>query len=104
MIYLFKLGFCSKLGNLRLDCGLKSCDLSMLPLKYLFLRGPTLSDLNLSGCSALKSDSIFLTCPNLRTIDISGSNLGSVFEKEYLQKYKKINVLKGGTAHDWMAF
>mmetsp|Transcript_23406 Transcript_23406/g.34817 ORF Transcript_23406/g.34817 Transcript_23406/m.34817 type:complete len:454 (-) Transcript_23406:102-1463(-) len=99
-----ELGFCTKLENLRLDSGLKSLDLSMLPLKDLFLRGLALSELNLSGCTGLKNDSIYMICPNLRTIDISGSNLGSTFEKEYLQRCKKINVLKGGSAHDWMPF
>lgn len=62
-----------------------------------------LLDLNLSGCVDLTNESTYLICPHLRMIDISGSNLGLAFEKEHLPTTgKKINVLRGGTAHDWM--
>jgi hypothetical protein len=74
-------------------------------LTDLFISGPSLLDLNLSGCFTISSDSVFFTCPNLRSIDISSSGLVSCqnFEKEYLaQSSPKIHVLKGGSAHDWM--
>ena len=78
----------------------------MLGIKDFFLHAPTLLDLNLSGCVDLTNESTYLICPNLRMIDISGSNLGSTFEKEHLPTTttagKKIHVLRGGTAHDWM--
>ena len=77
----------------------------MLGLKYLFLHASNLSELNLSGCYDLKNESTFLTCPNLRSIDICSSGLESDFEKEYAHKWKKIHILKGngsGTAVDWM--
>ncbi len=87
-----------------------SLNLSMLgSLKDLFLRGPQISDLNLSGCFNLKNKNAFLMCPSLKSIDITSSGLGESFEKEYLQSMltstgsgKKITVLKGGNATDWM--
>ncbi len=96
---------------------MKSLDLSMLGIKDLFLNAPKLSDLNLSGCFDLNNDSAHLICPNLRNVDISGSSLGLSFEKEYLRNSSigggggggggngsgsKVNILKGGSAHDWM--
>ena len=90
----------------------------MLGVKDFFLHASKLSNLNLSGCFELNNNSVYLNCPNLRNVDISGSNLGLDFEKEYLHGFnsgtaisggsgssgRKVNVLKGGTAHDWMSF
>lgn len=96
-LYLKQLGFCRKLSKLRLDVSsIKTLDLSMLGIADLYIQAPSLSDLNLSGCVDLKEDGTYLICPNLRTVDISGCNLGSGFEKEYLLMGGNNSVVDGG--------
>lgn len=96
------IGMCVELQALRLELdGMEDIDLSMLPIKHLYLYAPSARRLNLSGCCRLMADGAggveYMKCPNLMAVDICGTNLSA----DFFQVREKTKVKAGGEVYDW---